>query len=572
MLRKKAKHLFELNCLHISVSLSILVLLTVIYLLFTPDIWLFSNDDAIYLGSAENLLHSGQFSFNQRPNLLVYPGTSLVLALILSVFGKQFYAAHLTFVLIGVAVPWLTWLLFRKYSPLTAIVTAILLALNPVFMSYVYTLRSDLLFLAITLLTLLLWQHHLAKPKTLNLLIILLLVSSAPLVRFQGLFLSGTFILAYGWATYRSKNQKWLAKTIAVGLVSLLPFMLWTWRDYSLYTPDNYNMVLNFFFGLSGPAAYSGEVHAAALDHPWQYPLLRLLALARAFSSSAILPAWATGTSLNSALLIFIFFCWFSYVGFKTWWRRASLLEKTYLGCSLSFLLINDIYSHGNSSTLISFARYWLPVLPFLLYMCVTGVSLVIRDIALLVAGTDDKRSGHTRLVLVSTVIGLLLLAPPLWSGTAHLLSYNEQSWRDFWEERHAAAREIKEFVNENIAADSVVIGSDWGFIPYLTDRRTITLIDSEALALQRIRDGAAEYLIVFLPTQSGLTPDTVAPAAQPYYTNHPYYGVTQSLLANYPKAFQLQLSPAIDSKHNFIAVYKINHQFMPRPIPEPSS
>lgn len=75
-------------------QISFLSLVSVAFLLSASEFWPFLPDSGMYIGTAQSIVHDGRFWFNGHPNLFVYPGYPLLLALPVTLFGIDFHVLH----------------------------------------------------------------------------------------------------------------------------------------------------------------------------------------------------------------------------------------------------------------------------------------------------------------------------------------------------------------------------------------------------------------------------------------------------------------------------------------------
>ena len=84
-----------------------LALLSLLIVIGAPQVWNYTPDSGVYIGSAISLVEDGRYWFNGHPNLLYYPGTSTLLTAPIALFGMKFHAMHILFALLAVATLWL---------------------------------------------------------------------------------------------------------------------------------------------------------------------------------------------------------------------------------------------------------------------------------------------------------------------------------------------------------------------------------------------------------------------------------------------------------------------------------
>ena len=107
-----------------------------------------------------------------------------------------------------------------------------------------FSILSDGLFLALVLSALLLWRRYSETSSNRTLVACCVVVAIAPLVRFHGLFLCAALGVGLLYNAYCAKgiDARSLTRAAAVCLLVILPFALWTWRNWALHTPETFSM------------------------------------------------------------------------------------------------------------------------------------------------------------------------------------------------------------------------------------------------------------------------------------------------------------------------------------------
>lgn len=522
------------------------------YFYYIPHFWLIGSDEAIYLASANSLI-SAEYTFNRLPNLFYYPGTSSVIAIIKLICGNSPLILNIVFTTISVVTLFLIYKTFNK-NTLASLITIAIFSVNNQFIKYIYYIRSDILFVFLVYLTFVLWKKFLKDEETSILIVITVVAAFSALVRLEGLFICGTLFLSFSHFFYHKNKHLRTVRPLLIFGVSLTPFILWTWRNYLAYTKDAYNMALNFFFGLSGPRQYAPETHNLILDSDWLYPALRLAKIIESYCLSFLgdniyLAIYKPNVFLIIAMIIFSVVS--LYLGFKLWVKQTNFFEFIFFISLSIFLFIHSIVSYGNFSSVTVIPRYWLSVLPFLVYMWVLGTHTIIKSIVALFPALEFSYFNRNR---ITHIICFLLLSIPCVTGFQRLQAFGNKEWQQSWEEKNQAAAEIKEFAELNIPYKASIMATDIGYTAYMTNRKTVTLLASDNLTFKRILKHEVEYLVLFFSSQAGITPYF------PYsYKNHHLFSYSQDLIEKYPGVFKKLLSPKHKFPENFFEIYKID-------------
>ncbi len=113
------------------------------------SIWRFTPDSGIYVGTAFEMIENQRYWFNYNPNLVYYPGTSFMLALILALPGDDFLSLNIYLALQAAVI---FFLFSRYYRPanygLAATFGLVLFASNGLMLAHAFIAHSDGLFFA----------------------------------------------------------------------------------------------------------------------------------------------------------------------------------------------------------------------------------------------------------------------------------------------------------------------------------------------------------------------------------------------------------------------------------------
>lgn len=457
--------------------------LSVLLLWLAPDVWNYSPDSGIYVGTAASLAESGSYWFNGYPNLLYYPGLPGLLSLTILVFGLNFHAMHLLCAGIVVACLWLARSYFshERYG-IAGLLVPVLMAASGIFLRQNFSILSDGLFLALVLAALLFWRRYAETAERRVLVACCVVVATVPLVRFPGLLLCaalGLALLHHDLARARPAPGAMLRAAL-IGGTTVLPFALWTWRNWALHTPDTFNMANDFFFGLGGLALYAPGFGAVDwIQADWQYPFFRLLLFVSTLGETVlgsdivqVLPVWLR------VLLIAVL----AAAGAARWFRRGTSMERAYVVLSLLFLLV---WTLKGGRSLYIVPRYWLPVLPFVLLLAGLGLAALHERLG--------RSSARHAVVAGSGALALLTAI----NGAAVGAEFAAK--RDYYRNAHRAIQATAEFVAGNVPAGALIATTDWGVMPFLLQRQSYQVLNdpSHRLSLERMQKYRTRYLVI---------------------------------------------------------------------------
>lgn len=460
-----------------------LVVISAVLVWFVPDIWRYSPDGGIYVGTAESMAAEGRYWFNGYPNLLYYPGLSSLLSVIILAVETNFWTMHLLTTGTVIASLWLARTYFSpdRYGH-AGLAVPILMACAEILQYQAFSIHSDGLFLAIVLAALLCWRSYGETDKPAALIGCVVLVALAPLVRFQGLFLCAALGSALLLRAYQKNNFsiRSAAAAFAIGVASIFPFALWTWRNFVLYTPDTYNMALRFFFGLAGPPTIpSGFATAGWIEANWQYPFYRIFFdfnnLIRSLLGDEIAMFLPEATFLIGGLLVL--------AGGMRWVKRSTAMEWAFVGLALGFML----YGHFRANSLNMVTRYWLPVLPFILVSAAFGTNVLMEKLAAI----RLRPVGYT-------VAGVLAIAA-LHNGAARLLIHTSPDTYAYYRNANETVSRLAEFVRDRTGPEAAIATTEWGVMPRALGRKSYLLLadDTHVYSLRVIDRYGVEYLTV---------------------------------------------------------------------------
>ena len=460
-----------------------LVLISVAIVFGAPEVWRFTPDSGVYVGSAVSLVEDGRYWFNGHPNLLYYPGTSALLTIPITLFGMSFHAMHILFALLAVATLWLARAYFstQRYG-WVGLLLPLFLGANQLFQLHSQLVLSDLPFLNLVLLALLLWRKFETTGNQRWFFACAAVVALAPMFRFQGLFLIGAFGLALLTYIYRNRQAGWASgiKYLAIAGLVLLPFLLWTLRNYQLHTADTYNMANKAFFGLSGlRISGPGFGRVDWIDADWKYPVYQLMYLFGGLGNTFLGKLGDhIGLELVTAGVLGLI-----VTGGWSWLKRAGTFEAAFVLTAAAMI----IYQKIGSKSLYHVVRYWIPLLPF--FIVIAGLG--IRQVGELLSITGYRRmalAGAGTLALILLFAGGIGWADRLSSANNEKIAGNFDT-----------SMTVAEYVRNQVPTERAILATDWGVAPLLTGRRTYQYQRSscDKPTLELILDKDPAYLVI---------------------------------------------------------------------------
>lgn len=504
------------------------MLIVTLYLLITvPQYWIQYPDSGVYLGTSQSLLDFNGYRFNFHPNLLYYPGTSIVLLIPLTFFGENFALLQGFFTVISLLGVYLVSRYFNvKIYGMIGFFVPFFVLFSSIFLIHFNAILSDTLFLTITFSALLCWRKYQVDGSIKYLILCAALVAFSSLTRLQGLFLCAAFGLAVMIDAYYKNPEKPIVpclKVAMIGALTCLPFIIWTIRNYLEHSPDTYNMVNQFFFGLKGLMLYvenlPGNVHADPNMTGLDYSVTRVTLF---FSS--LFESWYGIVSQTNRIIITIFILFFSSLGLFDWFKKASNLERIYVVTSLLFIL-NGLLK---AEHLYVVDRYWIPLLPFIVVMLGFGIK---RIVSLHILG---KWQIGAQLCACAFAVFLLIiasknLANPMFNKEKLAL---EQTSID----------QLSQYASAYIDKEAVIATVDWGVLPHTLQRKSFPILNDLSMTqnIDRMKKYDIDYLVSY-----GKYGGTSAAAAK--------------LVESYPLAFKNIFSVNENNPRARLTLYKVN-------------
>lgn len=464
-----------------------LVVLSLLLLATVPDVWIYRPDSGIYIGTTHNLLTTGKYAFNGHPNLLYYPGMTALLALPIALFGIEFYPLNLISTLVVIALLFAARRLFQRPElGIAGLLAPFVMLASSDLLEQRITILSDAPFVLITVLAMLSWGKYQKTQDTRLLVLTTLLVALGTLFRFQGLVLIGAFAIALFLDLLPRKPLRIsVAWAAAFATLAATPFVLWTVRDYLLYSPDTPNMVLKFFFGKHPlPLRAPGSFHVDWIDARWKYGVYNLLLSTDAFINTLLPSKLVASVPLEGRFIVF----WgLVAIGARKWYPNASILERTWVVLILAFYA----YWMLRSGVLYFTTRQMLfPALPFLVLFLVLGATTLLEWIRQPLA----RR--------IANAMAACVLAFVVYAGirqSYHNLANIENDYRP----ANAELKEMRQYIAEHIPQDERLAVTDWGILPLFAKRESYPVLndDSHKHSLTRIAKYRTAHLVILSPS-----------------------------------------------------------------------
>jgi 4-amino-4-deoxy-L-arabinose transferase-like glycosyltransferase len=220
---------------HLLLILGIAFLARFLWAAFVPVIPV--SDSYDYHTFALNLVQHGVYGWNPKePTAYWPPGTSAAYALIYSIFGAGQWAIKCFNLALGILIVFLTVeLATRWFNQVVAIIAGLLVGLWPVLIEFTTIIASEMLFTAVLLSVLLLFDEICSREKDFRFLAIGLgaLIGFASLLRSPALLLPALLALVF-YVQKRTiiPSLKLISITTVLMLIVILP---WSARNYALF-------------------------------------------------------------------------------------------------------------------------------------------------------------------------------------------------------------------------------------------------------------------------------------------------------------------------------------------------
>ena len=466
-------------------QLAVLVLLSLVGLWMSPPVYNGSPDSGFYLGGAVNLIEEGRYWYSGKPILQYFPGFSALLTLPISIFGTDFQILHLFSAGFAISTLWLSRFYFTTESNgVVGLLVPILIACTGIYLEQVVYILSDGPFLAFSLALLIAWRMYEDKEDRRLLLVCAVLAAFLPFIRFQGLFALVAFwaALTAHLVIKRDFTMGAVARFAAICLVTALPLVLWGYRNYILYSPDNFNMFNSFFFGQAGLPHHAdpGMYKVDWIDENWKYGVYNFMYLVRDFGSTTL----GAGFMRLVRLDVFVVLC-LALIGMGgiRWFHGATWLERIYVLVFLAFIAQKSL----TASNFFTIPRYLFPMLPFLLLAAGFGISAIFDTLKRFIPPALPR--------VLAGVVATLVAANGISLSTNRL----QPSTFDYYRGTYEVLMQMREYAQAHIPQGAHIATPEWGVVPFLLQREFhLALADpSRIKTLQVLVENKLEYLVI---------------------------------------------------------------------------
>jgi hypothetical protein len=511
----------------ISTTQKYFLLVAIIFLLVTtPQFWIIAPDSGYYVGTAQSIVSSFQYFFNDLPNILYYPGISTLLAIPMSISGENFWLFQFYFAVISLAAVWLSkhYFSYENYG-LVGMFVPIFLLLCSKYLFHVHTILSDTIFLTFTLLCLVFWRYYEQTKAKKYLLWCIALASFCSLIRFQGIFICVALSLSLfvQFITSDKQHRKEAFYLVcAVTFIVFLPFLMWTIRNYFLHTADAFTMSNSFFFGLKGLLLYAkgltGNIDSSWIDSNWKATAYRFV-----FFFGGLAEFWVGSLTTNQKAIFTLILIPLILLGAIPWFKRATILERFYIIISVLFILKS--FFGGRSIYVVT--RYWIPLLPFVIACIGFGLQSIVNYHHF--KNIQKGLQGSVALIIF-VLIGLSL---------PNLVKHIEKESR--YENITASFDAIQKFTASNIPENSKIATMEWGVLPYILKRQSFPVLNDpdHYQTINRILKYKIDYLVI----------DSFSRTSD----------ISSKMTEQYPQAFRLVFETHTDVEYAQAQIFKID-------------
>ncbi len=439
------------------------------------DGWIPSADSAIYISLAKSIFSGQGYVYMGYPHVrypFLFP---LILAPVVGLFGHNFMLMRLVVLLMGIGTLGMVFLLFKHIlGQRWGLVLMLLTGASRDYYFFCHHVLSDIPYTFFSLLALWYCVRDLRSSK--KIFVLAGLILAAYFTRTVGIILLAA-VLLYRSVEIRGKS----AQTVILVLIFLLPAGLWSYRSRTVSVKDQIPV------DLGETANYFDELFSRDLgDKEREYigindlgrRMLRNSRYYRERATSLIIPyslSFAYENRLIPALLV---------VGFiACWFKNRTVIEYYVFLYVLAYMLWPTFQG----------VRFYVPVLPFLLYYFLSGITVIIDCIVrwLRFSAEIKDRVRWVPIVFVATVL-LGAHLQTSW-GTVDYLRRKGYYWKP-----------VKNFfssiqwITVNSGPEDVFIADRAPWVYLLSERKThgFARVDDSTEVLRSILRKNPDYII----------------------------------------------------------------------------
>jgi hypothetical protein len=434
-----------------------------------------STDGARYLSTAQNVVEGrGFYDYLNIPLTQFPPLYSILIAVISRITGLDVFIAaqYLNILTFGLVI-WLAGYFFYRIFPnesLFAYIGSAVFATSLSLLIMASNILSDLLFLAFTLVFLIVATEVLESGTRKSIFLMGLVAAISPLQRYAGLTLviTGAILLLF---LYRKNLAQSILFAGIFGALTALPILLWVYFHNYLRT--------GILFGLRLPAVYLGnlQVTLEKVEH-WFLPA----------TLTNLIPAW---------LIVLILFLILILGNRGADWKRwmNSLTYPSFLPSLIFFVLYLLVLIFNVSYFEVQYPymdRIHIIILPVLLAL----IFLTIRELT----PKYLRKLTAQQLRVISLLIFLIWLSFPLYNLQKYLKkAYYKGDVSEFNMYNISVLRDsgIKEFLSSQSVGDQKVY-SNYEAAAWFLTRYPITKLPFGDVEARRVN---AEEVLEKFPT-----------------------------------------------------------------------
>jgi hypothetical protein len=418
----------------------VLGLIGVIYLAGFNGQWRVGADSALYVSLGRNLATGQGYTYQGEPHTWVEPGLPLLVAASFKLFGVGvLWPVHVVMLALGLLSLFLLYQLFKLHAgrPVAVMITC-LTAVTEIFFQYVYEVRTDVPFFA-GLLLFLLGYERLFAPKIHR-------EATAWLMMFGGLWVMllfrpvvmtflGALFLACAWHVLRGPRR---LRHLGVAVLAIACVMMFRSVD-----PRRANV---------GDTVYRESVLRELLTERTHDVMIRTFTKFLPKVAQELFPEAVFGFEFGDGLdqLVCVFF-----VLASIWLLRRRVLWSMWIGATFAQIII-----------WWPLTRYFLPVLPFMLYAAHVPVRAFSRKLERL-----DRKYAWA---FVAGCTAALVVV-----NAAHVVRFVYVQHRRpflayYMEGKHLATTELGTMMADAVRDDDVVLADSHRVLSYFSGGKRV--------------------------------------------------------------------------------------------------
>lgn len=419
----------------------LLGVVVMLYLVSFNSFWHIGNDSALYVELARNIAEGQGFTYHGQPHRWVEPGLPYLLATTFSVGGVEtFWPANLTILAIGLATIGLTYaVMLQVTSRPVAVVVTVATAISITLFKYAFQLLTEVPFVCGVMLFMMGYEWFAIRSgpsrKRSVAGVILIIAGCWSMILMRPVFLTfaGAAVMACVIEFVRGRSR-WQHLVVAIIVVGTL----FAFRSVDPRRGD-------------GMAAQRDEKIKTVFVDKLDSLIHRVITANIPEMFNEATPEAVFGMELGPGVSIF-----------------GTILVVT--ACLTMLITRRTLWAVWVAATIVQLvimspaARYWVPILPFVMYACVRGLTVLNRRFPEPYAGW-------------AVAAGLILLIGPNFGKTVGLIAEQRSpAYYDTLESgTYPPLMQLAEVINESVSDDDIVISQYGRILSYFSRRRVIT-------------------------------------------------------------------------------------------------